>query len=249
MKLVYCGYDLFADCLEALPALGGEVMAIYTFPSDGVCDFHDRVSAFALSHGIPCTVGPITADDLARFSTQGCRWLISAGYAYRIPIEEGSLRGVNLHPALLPVGRGAWPMPVTILRGLRRSGVTLHKLAPRFDEGDILAQADFAVSADETLPTLTAKLQAAALTLFERFMADPEQVWAGGVPQAAGEYWSQPTKADMTILPSHTAAEADRILRAFCGVGCFYGDLPVETAHITQQPTPHPLADAYLALD
>lgn len=34
---------------------------------------------------------------------------------------------VNLHPAFLPTGRGAWPMPVSILKNIP-SGMTLHKL-------------------------------------------------------------------------------------------------------------------------
>lgn len=254
MKIVYFGYDLFADCLESLPALGVEVMAIYTFPSDGVCDFNDRVRAFAKTHHIPCTVGRAAAEELDMLAAHGCDFMVSAGYAYRIPIKPGGLRGVNLHPALLPVGRGAWPMPVTILRGLRESGVTLHKLAQRFDEGDILAQSAFPVAPDETLPSLTAKLQAAAPALLRDFFADPETMWASGFPQVGGEYWPQPTEADMMITPRTTAAQADRILRAFAGVGCIWqGDsgeqIPLRCAHITTAPTDFPLADAYLAFD
>lgn len=249
MKIVYFGYDLFADCLESLPALGVEIMAIYTFPSDGVCDFNDRVTAFAAAHGIPCTVGRATEADLDALAARGCDWMVSAGYAYRIPVKACGLRGVNLHPALLPVGRGAWPMPVTILRCLTQSGVTLHKLAPRFDEGDILAQIAVDVDPDETLPSLTAKLQAAALPLLRRFVADPETMWANGTPQPAGEYWPQPTEVDMTITPRTTAAEADRILRAFAGVGCNYCGAPIKAAHITREPTDFPLSDAYLAID
>ena len=47
---------------------------------------------------------------------------------------------VNIHPALPPKGRGAWPMPVTLLEGLRESGITIHKMTDGFDEGDILPQ-------------------------------------------------------------------------------------------------------------
>lgn len=250
MKIVYFGYDLFADCLESLPALGIEIMAIYTFPSDGVCDFNDRVTAFAAAHQIPCTVGRVTAAALDTLADQGCDLMVSAGYAYRIPVQPGGLRGINLHPALLPVGRGAWPMPVTILRGLTESGVTLHKLAPRFDEGDILAQTPFPVAPDETLPSLTAKLQAAAPPLLREFFADPDRLWANARPQPAGEYWPQPTEADMTITPQTSAEQADRILRAFAGVGCFYATdgkrIPLARAAVTAHPTPFPLADAYL---
>lgn len=253
MKIVYFGYDLFASCLESLPALGVEIMAIYTFPSDGVCDFNDRITAFAAAHSIPCTVGRAAEADLDALAARGCDLMVSAGYAYRIPLTPNGLRGVNLHPALLPVGRGPWPMPVTILRGLSKSGVTLHKLTSRFDEGDILTQAAFPVAPDETLPTLTAKLQAAAPPLLRAFFAAPDRMWENATPQPPGEYWPQPTKADMTITPKTTAAQADRILRAFTDIGCFYEmndtRLPIFSAHITTTPTKFSLADAYLALN
>lgn len=222
MKIVYFGYDLFADCLERLPSLGVEVMAVYSFPSDGVCDFHDRVQAFAARRGIPFRVAPVTGEELNALAAAGCEMMVSAGYAYRIPVEQTTLPGINLHPALLPLGRGPWPMPVTILRGLTESGVTLHKLAPRFDEGDILGQTAFSLASDEDLQSLTGKLQAAAVPLLESFLVDPTSAWANAHPQEKGEYWPEPREEEMTVSPAMTVAEGDRILRAFRGVGCYF---------------------------
>lgn len=222
MKIVYFGYDLFADCLERLPTLGVEVMAVYSFPSDGVCDFHDRIRNFARERGIPFHVGSVTGEELNALAAAGCELMVSAGYAYRIPVEQTTLQGINLHPALLPMGRGPWPMPVTILRGLIESGVTLHKLAPRFDEGDILAQTAFVLSPNEDLQTLTGKLQAAAVPLLESFFADSALAWVNARPQEKGEYWPEPREEEMTISPAMTVAQADRILRAFRGVGCYF---------------------------
>ena len=257
MKIVYFGYDLFADCLEMLPSLGVEVMAIYSFPSDGVCDFHDRVRSFAERRGIPFTVNRVTEQALERLADEGCTLMVSAGYAYRIPMREGGLRGINLHPALLPCGRGAWPMPITILRGLTESGVTLHKLAPRFDEGDILAQERFALAPNETLITLTKKLQAAAPPLLQEFFAAPEAMWRNAREQGEGEYWQQPSISDMTITPSMTLAEADRILRAFAGAECFWCDGEISPRRIRsarvmpEKPSissAHRLRDGYLEI-
>jgi len=111
---------------------------------------------------------------------------------------------------------------LTILRGLNASGVTLHKLAPRFDEGDILAQVAFPMAPHEDLQTLTGKLQTAAVSLLEAFFADPAAAWANAHPQEKGEYWPEPDEREMTISPDMTVAEADRILRAFRGVGCYF---------------------------
>lgn len=75
---------------------------------------------------------------------------------------------VNIHPSLLPEGRGAWPMPVTLLKGLRESGITIHKITEGFDEGDILLQKAVPVMPADTLQILTARLQ----TLLPDMMAE-----------------------------------------------------------------------------
>ena len=70
------------------------------------------------------------------------------------------MKMINIHPALLPIGRGAWPMAVTILKGLRESGVTIHKMTAELDAGDILLQEKIEVGPRETLQSLTEKQRA-----------------------------------------------------------------------------------------
>ena len=47
---------------------------------------------------------------------------------------------LNLHPSLLPAYRGPRPLAAQLAAGERRFGVTLHRLGPRFDRGDIILQ-------------------------------------------------------------------------------------------------------------
>ncbi|MDJ0776244.1 MAG: formyltransferase family protein [Gammaproteobacteria bacterium] len=56
---------------------------------------------------------------------------------------------LNLHPSCLPRFRGADPIGEQLAAGEERLGVTLHLLDERFDHGDIVAQASFAIAKGE----------------------------------------------------------------------------------------------------
>lgn len=220
MKIAYAGYDVLSDCLFALEQAGAQVMAVYTCPTDGRFEHSDRVRAFAAQRGLTCPDTPLTPADLAGLRAAGCQALFSAGYYYRIPVDP-ALPGVNVHPALLPQGRGAWPLPVQILREDTRGGVTLHKLVPQWDAGDILLQQDFALDPREDLETLTAKVNAAAAALCRRVVKDFARLWEQAVPQGVGSYWACPQKPDYTITAATDPRQTDRILRAFYGFDCY----------------------------
>ena len=75
-------------------------------------------------------------------------------------------RGVlNLHPALLPYNRGAYPNVWSIIDGTP-AGVTLHYIDEQVDTGDIVAQKPVVVEPLDTGGTLYRKLEQACLDLF-----------------------------------------------------------------------------------
>lgn len=79
--------------------------------------------------------------------------------------------GINLHPSLLPRYRGASPISAAILAGDSETGVTVQKLALRFDTGDILAQRAVALDGSETMGTLTACLAVTGAELLAEVLA------------------------------------------------------------------------------
>lgn len=218
MKVAYAGFDLLYPCLEELEQTGCQVAQIFTYPTDQVYEFNRDVVSFARQRDIPWTDRPITAEDLYALLDQGCQALISAGYIYRIPTST-PMRCANVHPALLPVGRGPWPMPCTILKGLKKSGVTIHKVAAGFDTGDILVQEPFPVAAEDTLETMTETIRTLAPRLLRRTVEDFDRLWEKAVPQGAGEYWPEPAEEERTFTPWDRAERVDRIVRAFAGYG------------------------------
>lgn len=219
MKIAYFGIDLFSNCLETCIDAGFEVAKIFTFTNDPY-DSVEKITQIAKKHNIPLITQRVTKDDIADLEKEGVQMMIVAGYAAKIPLSDKIMQ-VNIHPSLLPVGRGAWPMPVNILKGVS-SGVTLHKLAEGFDTGDIILSREIPLVKKENLETLTAKVQKTAPLLLKEFLGDPKTFFANAKPQGEGEYWAEPDDEDRTVLSTYTTEKADRMLRAFWGYGVIY---------------------------
>jgi methionyl-tRNA formyltransferase len=223
MKIAYFGIDLFADCLGLCLSAGFEVAKIFTFSNDPY-DSVEKITQIAKEHNIPLATQKVTEEDIAHLEEMGIQMMIVAGYAARIPLCSKMMQ-VNIHPSLLPMGRGAWPMPVNILRGAP-SGVTLHKLAEGFDTGDIILQREIPLAIDENLETLTAKVLKTAPEILGEFLKDPKYYFENATTQGEGEYWQEPDDLDRTVLSSDTTEKADLILRAFYGYGVIYKGEP-----------------------
>jgi len=65
---------------------------------------------------------------------------------------------LNLHPSLLPQFRGRCPINWALIKGERKSGVTLHYMVERADAGDIVGQAETMIAKEDTALTLYEKL-------------------------------------------------------------------------------------------
>ncbi len=221
MKIAYIGIDLFFCALQSLVNFGCEVVEIFTCETDNKTEFNVKICGFAKEHGVPCKMERITKDDILRLKNKGVDFVVCGGYYFRIPWNS-ELPIVNIHPSLLPVGRGSWPMPQTILKGLGKSGVTVHKIAEGFDEGDILLQREFEVDKMETHQSFMEKVCGFIPEMMGNLVRDFHSLWGNAKPQGQGDYWSAPTRADFTVNENMTVEEADLILRAFFGYECIY---------------------------
>lgn len=90
------------------------------------------------------------------------------GYVVGKELIDAIPRGcLNLHPALLPYNRGAYPNVWSIVEGTP-AGASLHYMDEGIDTGDIVSQESIAVDPVDTGETLYHKLEQAALELFKR---------------------------------------------------------------------------------
>jgi methionyl-tRNA formyltransferase len=78
------------------------------------------------------------------------------------------LFSVNVHASLLPRYRGAAPINRAIMNGEKETGVSVIRLNPRMDAGDILSQEPVAIEERDTAVTLRARLAVSGAELLCR---------------------------------------------------------------------------------
>lgn len=217
MRFAITGVDLYQGVLLELLNAGWQPVKLFSWPTDNIFDFNRNILSYALELKIPIQLSRMTPRDLADLKSMGCEVLIAAGYNWRIPSwEEHIPYAINFHCSLLPEARGAWPLPSAILKGYQNWGSTVHKISDDFDAGEILAQTQYPLSADETHSSLVLKSQMAHRRLAQVISRDFENLWRDAKPQATGgSYWPRFTDEDRTLSWHKTVAENMRIVRAF----------------------------------
>lgn len=217
MNIIYFGYDLFYTCLEYLILQKDiNILKVYSFECDKVYDFNDKISEICTQNNIPFTTEKITAKEIKKQFDNGCNLVFSAGYAHKIPVDAAkNFVGVNVHPSLLPIGKGSWPFPHIILRGHKESGVTIHKLAENFDNGDIILQEKYDVSENDSIYTLEDKSRECALNLTKRLFSDFDFLYENAKPQEKGQYWKEPDLSEYVVYSDTPESEKMLKIRAF----------------------------------
>jgi methionyl-tRNA formyltransferase len=127
------------------------------------------------------------------------------------------LGGINIHPSLLPRYRGPTPIPQAILNGDRETGITIQRLAPDMDSGDILAQERVPLTGRETTGTLSALMACKAAELLPGLLRRLASGNREARPQNHREasYCSLIAKEDGLIDWNAGATEIDARIRAY----------------------------------
>ncbi len=94
-------------------------------------------------------------------------FIVLAGFLWKVPDELIALypnKIVNIHPALLPKfgGKGMYGRHVheaVMAAGEKESGITIHYVNQNYDEGQIIFQKKCELTADDTISTITEKVQ------------------------------------------------------------------------------------------
>tara|TARA_B110000046_G_scaffold61562_1_gene69163 strand:+ start:1372 stop:2652 length:1281 start_codon:yes stop_codon:yes gene_type:complete len=73
----------------------------------------------------------------------------------------------NLHTAYLPFNRGSRPIPWSLIRGQKFTGLTIHRMHAGVDNGPIVSQIKVPIDSEDTAGTLYNKVCAAGILLFQ----------------------------------------------------------------------------------
>jgi phosphoribosylglycinamide formyltransferase 1 len=182
--------DRFADDDTARIALvvsdRADAGALRRAAAAGVPAVHIDVRGRSVDEAAAHTLDVLAAHDIRLIALAGYMRLVPAAVtqAYRDRI-------LNIHPALLPAfgGRGMYGIRVheaVLAAGCRVSGVTVHAVDERYDEGRILAQWPVPVLAGDTAAALAGRVLAVEHRLYPLVVqAVARRIAAGGEAPAA----------------------------------------------------------------
>jgi phosphoribosylglycinamide formyltransferase 1 len=127
------------------------------------------VMNIAAHHHIPTLI-----IDKLKLQTLAAEWnnsaidlIVLAGFLWQIPIsliKAYPNKIINIHPALLPKygGKGMYGKAIhkaVLANSEMESGITIHYVNEQYDEGKILLQVACKIAANETIESLSKKIQ------------------------------------------------------------------------------------------
>lgn len=166
MRVIFIGCVAFSKyALKALLDKNAHIVGVFTVDETlqkGVSDFAAFDDLLEGKHIPIYKVSNVHAPEVVQQIKQlqpDLIYVIGWSWLVKKEILDIPTRGaVGLHPTLLPEGRGRAPIPWTILKGLRRSGVALFYLVEKADSGDLIKQNIFDVDPNESATTLYKKV-------------------------------------------------------------------------------------------
>jgi len=161
MKAIVLAYhNIGCVGIEALLQNGYEIAAVFTHqdnPNENV--WFNSVAELASGHGIPVFSPedinhPIWVQKIKKFAPD-----ILFSFYYRNMVSSKILDippfgCLNLHGSLLPKYRGRCPINWVLVNGETETGVTLHYMTPRADDGDIVCQEKIPISDTDAARTV-----------------------------------------------------------------------------------------------
>jgi methionyl-tRNA formyltransferase len=214
MKIVYFGNNLFSSCLKYLLSEGHDILRVYKNSSARNSSIIDNV---CVNNCIPLHSHKPSESELKQLITLGAEMFIIAEYSYLLPITNVKY-AINIHPTLLPAGRGPTPLPY-LIKHPEVAGVSLQKLTENFDCGDIILQSQLALSANETLTTLMIKVHLESAKLLQCFFGNAEKYYSDARAQVNASYWPRTEVSERILDFKMQISDIDEKVKCFGHMG------------------------------
>jgi UDP-4-amino-4-deoxy-L-arabinose formyltransferase / UDP-glucuronic acid dehydrogenase (UDP-4-keto-hexauronic acid decarboxylating) len=137
---------------------------------------------------------------------------------------------LNLHGSLLPKYRGRSPINWVLINGEQETGVTLHYMTPKPDDGDIICQRRIPIDYDDTAQSLHVKAAAVAASMLDDILPQIRRGTAPRIPQdhAQATYYGGRRPKDGIIDWTANAEQIRNLVRAvtrpYPGAFSYVGD-------------------------
>jgi len=223
LRLLFLGSSGFAvPVLESIAASSGiTVTAVVTRPDSragrGLSKTSTPVAHAAQSLNIPL----LKPEKLVKeeFAGLDADVMMSAAFGQWLPrwlLGSTRLGVVNVHPSLLPDGRGAAPVTMTILAGREQTGVSFMLTDSGWDTGPVIHSVRTGVLPGETAGELTERLSRLAAGVAPQVLLGYARGELLPVPQqGAGTYADKFSREDAELDWSKPAEQLVLAVRAF----------------------------------
>lgn len=192
MKTVVLAYhNIGCVGMEALLRNGFEVTAVFTHmddPQENI--WFASVAELAASRNIPVFAPEDINHPMWVRKIKELEPDILFSFYYRKMVGPSILEippvgCLNLHGSLLPKYRGRCPINWVLVKGEKETGVTLHYMTPRPDDGDIVSQERIRISRDDTARSLYEKMTKVSVRMLDEILP---QIKAGTAPRESQDH-------------------------------------------------------------
>lgn len=158
---VVCAYSpVGRAALEGLLESGIQVKALFTYRQAEDERWFEAPAALAEKHGIPVFMEPAFNTDAVFERIRGLAPDLLFSFYFREMIQARfldlpRLGAYNLHGSLLPKYRGRAPINWVLVKGETETGLSLHAMTPKPDDGHLIGQARLEIEWDDTALSLT----------------------------------------------------------------------------------------------
>ncbi|MBF0357039.1 MAG: hypothetical protein HQL70_00450 [Magnetococcales bacterium] len=188
MRIVYAGCNFFASVLdEILSNPEHEVLYCLT---DEEKSSGRHISLLSKINRIPIHKGAWSSELITTINYLSADLFISAAYPFMVPVGQLNCKHfINLHPSLLPIGRGPNPLPKLITDSPQASGLTIHTMTQKLDAGPIILQSPIPIDDKDSFDTLAMKMFIEAPKLVGKFLECYPEILNTAQQQQSGIYW------------------------------------------------------------
>lgn len=223
MKTVVLAYhNIGCVGIEALKRHDFDIQAVFTHKDDPNENLWFRsVAETAAAHGIPVFAPDNINHPLwvRRIRDMAPDIIFSFYYRHMVKPEILDIPPcgcLNLHGSLLPGYRGRCPINWVLVNGEDETGVTLHYMTPKPDDGDIVGQRRIPITDEDTAYSLHGKAADAARALLDELLPAIARGEASRVPQdhSLASYFGGRKPKDGEIDWTRPAREIRNLVRA-----------------------------------
>lgn len=234
LKIVYMGTPTFSAVVLKDLLQKYKIRAVVTQPDRKFDRDHELVISPVKKIAIENTILVLQPENLKNSYQEIINLepdlIITCAYGQIVPKEllnYPRLGCINVHASLLPKLRGGAPIQRAIMEGFTKTGITIMKMAPSMDTGDIIYQEEIAINKDDTGSTLHDKLATLASSLLIKSLPSIIDQKAPQIKQddSLATYGFTIKSEDERIVFDKTKKQVYDLVRALNshpGAYCFY---------------------------